>query len=126
MSPSNVAFANQTGAGAPAASVAKQFGMTPEAFDQQAEKYNSTGVLPQVGRGGNGQALQRAIMNRAGELHPGATLAANSAEYKANQSSLTNIQKTFDNVTAFENTAGKNLDVFLGEAKKAIDTGLPI
>jgi hypothetical protein len=129
----NFNLSNATGAGtgpgggAPApADVARRFGMTPEAFDQTAEKYASTGAMPSVGRGPSGIALQRAIMNRAGELHAGESLAANSAEFKANQSSLGNIQKTFDNVTAFENTAGKNLDVFLNQAKKAIDTGLPI
>jgi hypothetical protein len=121
-----VAVANQTGAGAPAATVAKQFGMTPEAFDQQAEKYNSTGVMPQMGRGPSGIALQRAIMNRSGELHPGATLAANSAEFKSNQASLSKLQPQLDAVTAFENTANKNLDLFTTLAKKAIDTGIPL
>jgi hypothetical protein len=121
-------LSNQTGAGTGAtpAQVSQKFGMTPEAFDQAAEKYNQTGVLPAVGRGPNGIALQRALMNRAGELHPGATLAANSAEYKANAASLTGLQKNLDAVSAFENTAGKNLDLFTNLAQKAIDSGIPI
>ena len=122
----NNVLPNQTGAGQAPAAVAQKFGMSQEAFDQAAEKYNSTGTLPQVGRGPSGIALQRALMNRSGELHPGATLAANSAEYKANQSSLSKAQTNFDQVNAFENTAGKNLDIFLDQAKKALDTGLPI
>jgi hypothetical protein len=65
-------------------------------------------------------------MNRAAELHSGESLSAGSAEYKANADSLKKLTGTFNNVTAFENTAGKNLDNFLSQAQKAIDTGLPI
>ncbi len=122
----NFSLQNNSGAGQPAANVAKQFGMTPEAFDQAAEKYYQTGNLPAIGRGTAGPALQKAIMNRTGELHPGASLAAGSAEYAANKTSLASLQKNFDQVTAFENTAGKNLDTFLGTAKKIVDSGSPL
>jgi hypothetical protein len=122
----NFNLANNAGQGKPAASVAQQFGMTPEAFDQTAEKYATTGQMPAVGRGPNGVALQRAIMNRAAELHGGESLAANSAEYKANAASLGKLQTNLDNVTAFENTAGKNLKMFTDLAQKAIDTGIPL
>lgn len=124
-----VNMANNTGANTPGstpASIAKQFGMNQEAFDQAAEKYSSTGLLPPVGRGPSGIALQRALMNRSGELHPNAVLAANSAEYKANSASLSKLQSNLDNVSAFENTANKNLDLFTGLAKKAIDSGIPL
>jgi hypothetical protein len=114
-----------TGTTGNAADIAKRFGMTPDAFDQAAEKYISTGVLPPSGRGGPSLALNKAIMNRGAELHPGASLAANSAEYKANSDSLKKLQTSFDQVTAFENTAGKNLDVFLNTAKKVVDAGSP-
>jgi hypothetical protein len=116
---------NPTGGASNPAQVAKRFGMTQEAFDQAAEKYYSTGQLPQVGRGISGIALNRELMNRAGDLHPGASLAANSAEYKANQQSLGKLQTNFDQVTAFENTAGKNLDLFLQTAKPVLDSGSP-
>lgn len=127
----NFNLANQTGAGAtgpggaPAtpADIAKKFGMTQEAFDQAAEKYAQTGQLPAVGRGANGIALQRAIMNRTGELHGGESLAANSSEYKANSASLNGIQKNLDNVTAFENTALKNIDQVIQIAKNIPDLG---
>ena len=119
-------LASATGAGQPAAEVAKKFGMSPEAFDMAAEKYFQTGTLPPVGRGNAGYALQKAIQNRTAELHSGESLAESSAAFKANEGSLKNIQKTFDNVTAFENTAGKNLDVFLQQAKKVTDSGLPV
>lgn len=106
----NFNLSANTGNGGAPADVAKRFGMNQEAFDQAAERYNSTGTLPPVGRGTSGPALQRALMNRAGELHPGETLAANSAEYKANEGSLKKLQTNFDQVNAFENTALKNLD----------------
>ena len=122
----NFNIAAQTGAGKTPAAVAQQFGMSPEAFDQAAEKYYQTGTMPQMGRGAQGMALQRAIMNRTGELHAGESLAANSGAFKANQKSLSEIQPKLDQVNAFENTALKNLDLFNGIAQKAIDSGLPI
>lgn len=118
--------AANTGAGQPAATVAKQFGMTPEAFDQAAEKYYQTGTLPQIGRNAQGMALTRAIMNRTAELHQGESLAASSGIFKANQKSLQELQPKLDQVNAFENTALKNLDLFTGIAQKAVDSGLPI
>lgn len=115
------------GSGQPAApgAVAQRFGMTQEAFDQAAEKYYTTGQLPPLGRGISGVALNRALMNRSGELHPGASLAANSAEYEANKKSLDKLQSNTDAVEAFEKTAGKNLDLFLQQAKGVIDSGSP-
>lgn len=108
-----------------AADVAKRFGMNPTAFDQQAEKYWTTGQLPPVGRGGPALALNKAIMNRAADLHPEGSLAGNAAAFNANKTSLASLQKNFDQVSAFENTAGKNLDVFLKTANKVVDSGSP-
>lgn len=122
----NFNLQNNSGAGKPAADVAKQFGMSPEAFDQAAEKYYQTGNLPPVGRGAAGPALQKAIMNRTGELHSGASLAEGSAEYKANADSLKKLQGNLDSVSAFESTALKNLQLFRTQAQKVIDTGIPL
>jgi hypothetical protein len=97
--------------------------MSPAAFDQTAEKYWTTGVLPPIGRGGAGQALNKALMNRAAELHPDGSLAANSAEYKANTDSLKKLQASFDTVTAFENTANKNIAMLESLAKNVPDLG---
>lgn len=115
-----------TGLGKPVADVAKQFGMSPEAFDQAAEKYYQTGAMPQMGRGAAGMALQRAVMNRTAELHAGASLAEGSAAYAANKASLTKLQSNLDAVSAFEKTANKNLDLFTSLAQKAINTGVPL
>lgn len=122
----NFNLQNNSGAGKPSADVAKQFGMTPEAFDQAAEKYYQTGTMPSLGRGTSGPALQKAIMNRTGELHPGAVLAEQSAEFAANKDSLKKLQGNLDSVSAFESTALKNLQLFRTQAQKVIDTGIPL
>lgn len=122
----NLNIAANTGAGKSSIDVAKQFGMTPEAFDQAAEKYYQTGTMPQMGRNAQGMALQRAVMNRTAELHPGASLAEGSAEYAANKDSLKKLQTNLDSVSAFENTALKNIQLFRDQAKKVIDTGIPL
>jgi hypothetical protein len=101
-------------------------GMTPQAIDAQAEKYFQTGTLPPAGRGPAGIAFQRQIMQRANDLHPGENLAASSASFAANKKSLNELQPKLDQVTSFENTSLKNLDLFTGIAQKAIDSGLPI
>lgn len=100
-------------------------GMDQGAVDQAAEYYHLTGKLPPGGRGVAGLAQNRKIMNRAAELYPG-SMAEGTAEYSANKKSLEGLQKQFDQVTAFENTAGKNLDTFLGTAKKVVDFGSPL
>lgn len=118
--------------GAPAAngmpldwkSVAQRYGMTPTAFDQAAEKYYSTGVLPPIGRNANAIAMNRDLMNRAAELHPNASLAENSAEYKANENSLKSLQTNFDQVNAFEQTAEKNMNLLQSIAQNVPDLGI--
>lgn len=98
-------------------------GLTKEALDQQADNYFNTGKLPPA-RGAAGIAQNRQIMNRAAELHAGESLSAGSAEYKANSASLSGLQKNLDNVTAFENTALKNIDQVTKIAKTIPDLGL--
>lgn len=98
-------------------------GLSKGALDQQAENYFNTGKLPPA-RGAAGIAQNRQIMNRTEELHPGEALAAGSAEYKANSASLTGLQKNLDNVTAFENTALKNIDQVTQIAKTIPDLGV--
>jgi hypothetical protein len=101
-------------------------GLTDTATDQAAEKYFQTGQLPSGGRGAAGLAQNRKIMNRAAELHPQGDLASNQAAFSANKESLKKLQTNFDQVTAFENTAGKNLDQFLTTAQKVVDAGSPL
>jgi len=100
-------------------------GMDQGAIDQAAEYNHSTGKLPPGGRGAAGLAQNHKIMNRAAELYPG-SLSEGTAEYASNKKSLEALQKNFDQVTAFENTAGKNLDTFLNTAKDVVDFGSPL
>jgi hypothetical protein len=81
------------------------------ALDQQAENYFQTGQLPQ-GFGRSPQTIA-AVIKRANELHPNESIVGNKGIYEANVSSLRNLQKNFDQVSAFENTAGKNLNLYL-------------
>jgi hypothetical protein len=112
---------------APTATMAVQMaaggGLTKDALDQQAENYFNTGKLPPA-RGAAGIAQNRQIMNRAAELHSGESLAAGSAEYAANKRSLGDLQKNLDTVTAFENTALKNIDQVTKIAKTIPDLGV--
>ena len=106
----------------PAAAVTVQ--MSDPAVDQAAQKYLDTGQLP-GGFGAAAIARNNAIMNRAAQMSPGARLAANSAEYKANSATLTPLTKSLSNLTAFENTANANLKQFTDLAAQIPDTGIP-
>jgi hypothetical protein len=104
--------------------VAQRYGLSQGAFDQQAEKYFQTGQLPPIGRGNaNVIAQNRDLMNRAADLHPNASLAENSAEFKASSDSLKKIQTNFDQVNAFESTAEKNLNLLQQTAQNIPDLG---
>jgi hypothetical protein len=99
-------------------------GLTQDAIDQQAEKYWQTAQLPPVGRGVAGMALVHTIMQRAHDLHPGESLAEGSSAFKANSVSLNKLQATFDQVSAFEGTALRNLDLYLDKARAVPDLGV--
>ena len=98
-------------------------GLSKPAVDNAAEQYFQTGTLPPSARGTAGLAQNRAIMNRAAELHPGESLPESTAAYAANKGSLKNVQENFDQMNAFENTGLKNLDLFLDQASKIPDLG---
>jgi hypothetical protein len=95
------------------------------ALDDLATAYHETGTLPQTGFGAAGTAMRAAIINHAHEMFGDQQLAANSAAFKANEKSLDNLQKQYDQVNAFESTAGKNLGLFLNSAQKIVDSGSP-
>jgi hypothetical protein len=94
------------------------------ALDNAAENYWSKGVLPPGGRGPQVMAQNRAIMNRAAELHPGESIVEGSASYKANAGSLAKLQTQFDAVDSFEKTALKNLDQVAITGAKVPDLGV--
>lgn len=95
--------------------------LSDQAKQMAAETYAATGALP---AGMRSPAMSAGILNAAAAGPGGApNIAANKAAYGANAASLKQIQETFDNVNAFENTAGKNLDLFLKQADKVSDAG---
>jgi hypothetical protein len=98
--------------------------LSEAALDQAADQYLESGKLP-PGNGVAGGIQRTAIMNRAAQKDPKAALARNQAVYKAESANLTNLQKTEGTLSAFETTAGKNLDQFLTLADKIPDTGVP-
>jgi hypothetical protein len=104
-------------------------GVSPDAIDTAAQKYNDTGQLP-GGLGSRGLPVQTAIMNRAAAMRKesglgNADLAATSAGFRADSASLTNTTKALDNLTAFETSAIRNLKLFTDAADKIPDTGIP-
>lgn len=113
----------QKGMGANAAD-----GLSPEALKMMSEVYRKTGQLPSFGMGTAAVALKKAVIDftaknateNGGELPD---LASAQASFKANQGSLGSMQKMYDAVNTFEQTAGANLDRYINLAKKRVDTG---
>lgn len=117
-------------AGSQAADITK---LTPAGLDIAALNYRKTGTMPPLGMGD--RSTRQQIINRAAQLTPndiaqieagGGDLAGNKAGYKADSASLGKLQQQADAVNAFENTAKKNIDLFLATAKKVTDTGIPL
>lgn len=100
--------------------------LTAAGRDAAARNYAVTGQLPPMGMGKEAAATKAAIVNRAAEMYPDLDLASNSAEYRSNRGSLVKMQAQRDAIGAFEQTAGKNIDIFLKEAGKVVDTGSPL
>jgi hypothetical protein len=98
--------------------------LTPQGLDAAALNYAKTGQLPPLGMGDKG--TRKAIINRAAEMMPDLDVARNRADFTANQDSLKAMQKQRDAIGAFETTAKKNIDVFLAQAGKVVDTGSPL
>lgn len=89
------------------------------ALDQSAQRYLQTGELPSGFSRSPGTTA--AIVKRAAELGGDQNIAANKATTKADSAALSKLQTQADQVGAFENTALKNLDLFLDKAKAIPD-----
>lgn len=98
--------------------------LSPEAVALAAQNLLTTGQAPQglYRSPGSVSAVydQAAKMNAA---QGGAGIAMNKATFEADKKSLDALQKSFDTVTAFENTANKNIDMLKGIAQKVPDLG---
>lgn len=94
------------------------------ALDFAAQNYRQTGQMPSGLYRSPGTIT--AIIQRAAQLDQqqgGAGLAANSAEFKANEASLRKLQTNYDQVQSFEETASKNMDLLQQTAQKIPDLG---
>jgi hypothetical protein len=100
--------------------------LTPDAKALAAKQFAMTGQLPPMGIGKSGAKVRADIINAAAETYKNLDLPSQVAAYKANQTSLTAMQKQRDAVGSFESTALKNLDQFMGTAQKIVDTGSPL
>lgn len=99
--------------------------LSGEALDMAALRYVQDGTLPAMGLGKNATKARQEIINRAARLFPNANVAANVGSYRADVGSLTNIQKSLDSITAYEQTAKKNLQQYVTQAQKVVDSGSP-
>lgn len=98
-----------------------------QALDFVANNYRQTGQMPPELTRSPGTIT--AVIQRAAQLdaqNGGSGIASNKTTLAADADSLKFLQKNYDNVTAFENTAGKNLDQFLSTAKSVVDSGSPL
>lgn len=109
--------------------------LTPAGLDAAALQFKRTGQLPPMGMGKEGARVRAQIINRSSTLTPadearveagGLDIAANRAGYGADTASLKKLQGQRDAIGAFENTAGKNIDLYLDAAGKVVDTGSPM
>ncbi len=100
--------------------------LTPEALKLTAHQYAMTGQLPPMGMGKSGAAVRTNIINEAAKTYQNLDLPTQIAAYNANKESLKGLQKQRDSIGAFEQTAQKNIDVFLESAGKVVDTGSPL
>lgn len=116
-----------------AASQGDKTDLSPAGIDIAALNFRKTGNLPPLGMGD--KTTRKSIINRAATLTPddvarieagGLDIAGNKAGINANADSLKSMQKQRDAIGAFEQTAQKNIDIFLTAAGKIVDTGSPI
>jgi hypothetical protein len=100
--------------------------LTQASIDMMANQFARTGVLPALGYGEGAKKMKAQIINRASDAYANLNLADQQAAFRANNLALGEMQKMLDAITAFEQTAEKNLNVYLGAAKKMIDAGSPL
>lgn len=102
-------------------------GITEDDLQRAGTQYAITGEMPALGMGSGARlkiehyAQQYA---RDSGLSP-RDLAQAKAAYKGDTKSLENFQKQRDQIDSFEQTAGKNLDLFLQAASQIPDSGIP-
>lgn len=107
-------------------------GLTPQAIENAAKRYNFDGTLPpSIGRGTQGARDLRAIQNRAAELNTASPTDASGGRAgqmvnKADVGALNKITSQQQLASTFERTANMNADLALGLSKKLDRTGVPL
>ena len=126
VAPIKIDVAGQVAA-ATAGARADAAGLTEDDYNRAGEQYIRTGVMPAVGR----DSLTRGRIVKAGNqfardngLSPSDVITMQAA-YAGDKDSLKKFQAQRDQIVSFEQTAQKNLDLFLGLASKIPDTGVP-
>jgi hypothetical protein len=105
-----------------AAVMGNQF--TPDAVNLAAQNLLQTGQGPQGMYRSPGTIA--GVYNKAAEMNTqqgGAGIAANKAAFQSNEGSLKSLQKNFDQVQAFEQTALSNINLLQSAAQKIPDLG---
>jgi hypothetical protein len=114
-------------AGARAGAVADAAGLTEDDYSRAGEQYVRTGIMPAVGR----DSVSRGRIVKAGNQWARDNGLSTSdvitmqAAYAGDRDSLKKFQSQRDQIVSFEQTAQKNLDLFLSLAAKIPDTGIP-
>jgi hypothetical protein len=99
--------------------------LSDDAIEQAAQRYAMTGAEPSLGMGKQAVAMKAQIANKAAEMYKDLDLPSAMAAYQANKQSLVKMQGQMDQVSAFESKSVKNLQQFIDQAQKTIDTGSP-
>lgn len=102
-------------------------GLTDDDYQRAGEQYARTGTMPAMGRDSvtRGKIVHAAnAWAKDNGLAP-ADVVKIQAAYAGDKDSLKAFQKQRDQIVSFEQTAQKNLDLFLTAASKIPDTGVP-
>lgn len=102
--------------------------LSPDDIAREGEQFALTGVMSSLGNGS--REAKEAIIHAKNEYARtnGFTphdMALAKAAYAGDTKSLNAMLTQRDNISAFEQTAGKNLSTFLALASKIPDTGIP-
>jgi hypothetical protein len=102
--------------------------LTPEDYKSLGVEYGITGIMPALGNGNGVVKLKITHAKEEWARQNGLTprdLMLARASYAGDSKSLSSLQGQRDAVISFENTARKNLDMFVDLASKIPDTGVP-
>lgn len=114
-------------AAASATARADAAGLTDDDYKRSGEQFARTGIMPAMGRDSitRGKIAHEANQWARDNGFAPADIVTMQAAYAGDKESLKKFQAQRDQIVSFEQTAQKNLDLFIGAASKIPDTGLP-